>query len=258
MYLILSQVLGGIAFVLTIWSFYLKNNQKFLIVQTVSNLFLAGSYFAVDAVVGGAITVISLVRCIYLVFYSKYNLKSKDIVLSLFIIAYIISAVLYWQTIWDIVPLLTSIVFTIAFSIRNMQVVRLLSMPCCIVLTIYAVLVVAYASALLYVATFILLLVAYIINYRNDKLYGENSEVNWKRNLKRASVQKPKLIDISDKMPNKTEQIEKAILEYKRSKKKTATSVEKLNDKTSSSDSHTNNDKAKTDNAKKSTKNTRK
>lgn len=253
MYLILSQVLGGVAFVLTVWSFYLKNNQKFLIVQTVSNLFLAGSYFAVDAVVGGAISLISLARCIYLIFYCKYNLKSKNIILSLFIIGYIVSAILCWQTIWDIIPLLTSIVFTIAFSIRNMQTVRLLSMPCCILLTIYSVLVAAYTSALLDITTFVSMLVAYIVNLRDNKLYGENPEVNWKKSSKRAIVKKPKLIDISDKMPNRPEQIEKAVVEFKQSKRK-STLTKKPESKKPSSVLIENKNKIKNNNAKKSVK----
>ena len=68
-YFVLSQICGLIALAFAIWSYFVENKTKFLVIQVFANIFYASSFLFVNAWVAGILTLISILRCIYLIFH---------------------------------------------------------------------------------------------------------------------------------------------------------------------------------------------
>ena len=126
--IIFAQVCGFVALILVGVSYFCKSKSKFHICQTIADVFYGLAYFCVNSYVAGVITIISATRCVYLYFAEKYNFKYTYHFLSLFVLGYGVAVVLCWQSWLDIVPLITSILFTIAYAIKDLQTLRYISL----------------------------------------------------------------------------------------------------------------------------------
>ena len=146
---ILAQILGGIALILVCVGYFLKKKSHFLIIQTVANFFYSAAFFVVGAYVGAVLVVISIFRCIYLYFAEKHSFKYKLHFLSIFILCYVVMTVLFWDSPYDFIPLITSTMFTIGFTIKNLQLMRYVLIIPNVLLVLYNILKTTYTSALL-------------------------------------------------------------------------------------------------------------
>ena len=146
---ILAQVFGIIALILVAIGYFMKSKSAFLIYQVVADFFYALAYIVVDAWTAGIITMISLVRCIFLYFAEKKNLKHTTEFLFIFVFFYILISVIFWAGPLDLMPLATCIMFTFGYEIKNMQVMRYFLIIPNVILVIYNILTTTYASALL-------------------------------------------------------------------------------------------------------------
>ena len=146
---ILAQILGAVALILVCISYFLKNKSTFMIFQTIANFFYASAFFVVKAYVGAGLVMISLFRCLYLYFSEKHNFKYTFHFLPIFIVLYIVTTIIFWNSPFDLMPLVSSLLFTIAYTIKNMQTMRyILTIPNTI-LVIYNILTTTYTSAIL-------------------------------------------------------------------------------------------------------------
>lgn len=164
----LAQIFGGVALILVCISYFLKSKPKFLIFQAVADIFYAGAFFVVDANVGAAITVISIFRCIYIYFADKNHFKHTLSILPIFIILYLIATIVFWQGPLDIIPLITGSLFTLAFTIKNLQVMRYVLILPNILIIIYNSLSTTYISAVLDSIEVFVLLIAIIQYHKNN------------------------------------------------------------------------------------------
>jgi len=113
----------------------------------------------------GVITIISLVRCIYLYFADKKNLKNSKYFLIIFVLLYALTTVICWKSPFDIIPLITATLFTFGYEIKNMQVMRYILLIPNILLVIYNILITTYASAILDFMEIVVILAAIIKFY---------------------------------------------------------------------------------------------
>lgn len=146
---IIAQISGIIALILVAISYFVKLKPTFLTLQMVADVFYAGSFFAVNAYVGGVVTTISIFRCIYIYCAEKTNFKYTVHFLLIFILMYIVSTIMFWQTPLDIIPLITGSMFTFCFAIKNLQIMRCVLIIPNILIMIYNFMSTTYASALL-------------------------------------------------------------------------------------------------------------
>lgn len=173
---ILAQILGGIALILVSIGYFFKDKNKFMIMQVAANFFYACAFFVVGAFVGGGLVMISLVRCLYIFFAEKYNFKYLLQFLSIFIVAYIITTIIFWGTTFDILPLISSIIFTIGYTIKNLQTMRYVLILPNLILVLYNILTTTYASALLDFLEVIVIIVA-IIKFIIEKNRHQKSTI---------------------------------------------------------------------------------
>lgn len=166
---ILSQVLGGIALVIICTSYFLQVKKTFLLFQIAANFFYGCSFLALGSFVAGLITLVSLIRCIFLFYSDKLPVKCIHLVLPLFIACYIAIAVIFWSGWLDIIPIFTAICFTYAFSIKEQQMTRYFCLVPNALLVIYAFIWQAYLNAILDLIEIIVLVCAIIKFHRKQK-----------------------------------------------------------------------------------------
>ena len=159
---ILAQVFGIIALIATCISYFLEKRSHFVITQIVVDIFYAAAFIVSGALVAGVITCLSAARCVYLYFAERYELKHKNMFLSLFVVAYIIVTIIFMKSWLDIVPLITSILFSVGVSIENLQVGRYVLLLPNAILVVYNILITTYASAILDAIEFAVIVVAIV------------------------------------------------------------------------------------------------
>lgn len=166
---VLAQIFGIVALVLICIGYFLKKKSNFLIIQVVANLFYAASFLMLDAKAAGIITLISLVRCIYIYFAEKYNFKYIYHFLSVFFVFYVLATIFFWSTPFDFVPLITSTLFTIGFALKNMQQMKYVLIIPNVMLVVYNILTKTYTNALLDLLETVVLVVAIIKDAKENK-----------------------------------------------------------------------------------------
>ena len=165
---ILAQVFGGIALLIICIGYFVKTKSTFLLTQVAGNFFYALAFLVVGAYVGFWLVMISLSRCIYIYFAEKYSFKYLIHFLSVFIVLYIVTTIIFWGTPFDLMPLVSSILFTIGYTIHNMQLMRYILIIPNTLLVIYNILTTTYTSSLLDFIEVVVIVVA-IIKFYKDK-----------------------------------------------------------------------------------------
>ena len=146
---ILAQILGFIALIVVCVGYFLKKKSHFMIAQVIANFFYASAFLVVGARVGAILVTISLFRCIYLYYAEKYNFKYKIHFIPVFLLLYTSMTILFWNKPYDFLPLMSSTLFTIGYTLNNMQKMRYILIIPNSILVVYNILSTTYTSALL-------------------------------------------------------------------------------------------------------------
>ena len=165
---ILAQIFGVIALVATSIG-YFCTRKTFLITQIICDLFYAAAFLVLNAVVAGILTIISAIRVIYLFWAESTNFKYRVHLLPLFVVASLIVAILFWQGWADIVPVISLTIFTFALALKNLQIMRYVLLIPNFVLMIYNIAITTYASAVLDLLEFLVIIVAIITFSKKSK-----------------------------------------------------------------------------------------
>ena len=166
---IISYVLGGIGLVLVCYSLFSKKKTNFLLIQVIANAFYGGSYIAIEAYVAGIITLVSILRCVFLYFAEKKEFKYTHYVLPIFVLAYVGIVVGFWASWFDIIPLITATLYTYSFAIRNIQTSRYVMLIPTTGLLVYNCIVGAYVNGATMLVEFVSTIVAIIIYHKRNK-----------------------------------------------------------------------------------------
>ena len=151
---ILAQILGGIVLILTVISVQQKTKEKILIFQIIANIVISIQYFLLDALTGGVVSIINIIRCCIFYIYKKKNMKPSVTFLAIFILIAIVSGIWTWQNIFSVIPIIAAIVFTYGLWQDNVKITKI-----CTAITsgnwgIYNLIVKAYVGALQSLAEF--------------------------------------------------------------------------------------------------------
>ena len=169
---ILAQIFGGIALVVVSISYFLKNKSTFMIFQVITNFFYAMAFLVVSEYVGAIITIISIFRCLYIYIAEKKQFKYKLHFLPIFVAMYIVVTIVFYTNTFDIMALCSSTLFTIAYVITNLQTMRYVLLIPNSILVAYNILTTTYASAVLDFLEVVVILVAIL------KFYYQNKQKN--------------------------------------------------------------------------------
>lgn len=127
---VLSYVMSIAALILYSSSYFFNNKKTYLILQLTGNAFLSLSYLAIGAYFTMVSVAIGIVRGLICFYYEKKD-KSVPIfaivglcsasILSYFLINFVL---LSQAMVWDVVYLVASCMYAVTFSIRNIRLMR--------------------------------------------------------------------------------------------------------------------------------------
>ena len=121
----IAQIIGIIILIITVVSIQQKTKEGILVFQIVANLLDGIQYFLLNAITGGVIGLINVLRCIVFYYYKKKDKKPSVAMLLTFIIIAIVSGILSWQDNFSIIPIIVTIVFTYGLWQDNVKITRI-------------------------------------------------------------------------------------------------------------------------------------
>ncbi len=169
---ILAQVTGGIALVLVVFSYYAKRKTTFFVLQIFSNIFYGLSFIFSHSLVAGINTLISIIRIIELYYFEKSGRETPAYLIIVYSCMYIAVGIAFYNSMYDIIPIITPIIFTVAMWMKNMQLIRYTMLLPQVALFIYAIICQAYTSALLNLIELVAIIIAifkYYIEYKKSR-----------------------------------------------------------------------------------------
>ena len=169
MYFIMAQVMGGIALILIIISYFFVDIRNFFVFNIIANIFYAFSFIFCIVLVAGINTLISIVRIIILYYYEKKQKPSPVYLIFIFIICYLTVGIIFFKDYYDVIVIITPILFTISMSMKNMQAIRYMSLLPNALLILYAIANQVYTSALLDLLEFVAIIIALLKFYKKEK-----------------------------------------------------------------------------------------
>lgn len=171
MQFIISQILGGIALILVCIS-YFCNKKIFLLIQTLANIFYGAGFIVSLSLVAGINTFVSIIRTTLYFIFEKRNKEIPKYFILIFAIVYITVGIIFFKSPWDIITIISPILFTTAMAFKKMIVVNLLMLLPNLMLLSFCLGNAFYTSAVLDAIEAIIIVVAiltYVIKKYKEK-----------------------------------------------------------------------------------------
>lgn len=124
MIFIIAQIIGFIAFFVSLIAYYKNKKEKILGNMILSNSLNLCHYILLDAFSGGITKIIAILRDLVIILKSKYKMLSSNLILGIFVIFYIIVGIVFYSSIWSILPIVAAIIYTIPLWNGNELVVK--------------------------------------------------------------------------------------------------------------------------------------
>ena len=147
MIFIIAQIAGVVGIVFSLLSFQQKERRGYMICQIISIVLFIIQLLLLGAITGGVLDIISLIRTLIFA-NNRKKWASSPIWLGVFIVAMIVVGALTWQNAWSILPIIGSILSSVAQWMKETKHIRAISLsvgPCWLV---YNLVHGAYSGAL--------------------------------------------------------------------------------------------------------------
>lgn len=186
---IISQVIGFIALILVMSSYFVGTKKKQLTITIVSNLLVAVSFGFLGTYTACIGMVIATLR---IIIFFVYELKLKEVpewmMGLIFLVLVFNSAIFIPFPIMDLLPMISLMLYTLGLRIKKLIYMRIFFILPSIIFLIYDISVFAYTDALLKVLELIAITVSvsrfFVRKYRFEKaliteeLQGEMEEIS--------------------------------------------------------------------------------
>ena len=162
MKLIIYQIFGTIATILSIIALLCKNKKKLLKVQLLANLLYSIQYWIMNAMSASFVTLIAIFRSLFFT-----NENNKKIKIATLVTAAIIAGIFSFNgTHLSIIPIFCSIVCIFGASIKNVRYYKLVYGACSAIWIYYNICVGAYVIIIANICEIISAIIGY---YRYEK-----------------------------------------------------------------------------------------
>ena len=161
-----TQAIGGMGMIFGILSFQAKSSKKLLILASIANIFWAIHYVFLTAYVGILLNLMAMVRNLIYNEISKSESNKKTQVALFFVGVTITVSLLGYQDWRSILPMIGSVVDSLAFAIKDSNKIRkitLISSPLWMTYNLLSGSIVGTCTELFYITSKIV----GIIRYRN-------------------------------------------------------------------------------------------
>lgn len=136
---VIAQIIGFCAMATAIISFQQKKRTHIMIFQLICTGLWSLHFFVLGNMPGCALNGIMTVRCVIYYFKETQKWAQHKIWLVLFLIAGITAGALTWDSLWSILPLIGTIISTVALWLSKPKHIRLLTIPVAVVWFVYNV-----------------------------------------------------------------------------------------------------------------------
>ena len=143
---LLAEIIGVIGIIFSILSFQHEQRSKVLLFQITASFMFTTQLFLVGAVTGACMDMINFLRSLFFSIDRKWAKSGWWLVLFMLIL--IIAGILTWDNVYSILPIIGSLLSTIALWMKTSKKIRLISLfsgPCWL---IYNIVNGAYSAAI--------------------------------------------------------------------------------------------------------------
>ena len=177
---ILAQVMGGIALLISLISIFSKDKKYYFTMQVVVNVFYALSFIFNGGLVAGINSLISVMRVLILYIFERKKITPPKYLILVFSACYVTVGAIFFARPLDVITMITPIMFTVAMWMKNMQLVRYVMILPNVLLSIYALLLQVYTSAILDAIEAIVLIIAIVkfhLQAKNERKYKSDDDL---------------------------------------------------------------------------------
>ena len=103
----------------------MKNMKAILLSQILANLFTASTYFLLNAFSGAGICLVAIVQAVVMFFYNRKNKGPHIEVILLFVFAYIVCSMKYYNQFTDVFSALAAVCYAMSITQTNPKFARL-------------------------------------------------------------------------------------------------------------------------------------
>lgn len=166
---ILAQILGLTSTIFLCLSYAVKNKKTFLILSLLGDIIYGLTFVFVNSWGAGIITLLSCLQYVIVICYENKQKQLPKYIAFIFIVGFIVAGLYDFNNLWDIVPIITYIWFTIVLYAKDLGKIRIMYLIANILLTVYDTMVMAYANAFEDGIESICLVVMIAISYHKSK-----------------------------------------------------------------------------------------
>ena len=134
----IAQILGVFTFAFYIPSFQMKTKENLLIMQVVSNTFATAQYMLLAAFAGAAQNLLGVLRGAAFYLYKKRGFDPNIALFIVFEAAIVFGAVLTWDNILSLLPLIGMSANLYGQWQNNMKIIRILAVVSAVLWSVYA------------------------------------------------------------------------------------------------------------------------
>ena len=174
-YGILTQVIGGVAYLLLSISYFKKEKKQILFLQIFSYLIFSIHYYMLSGITGATCNILGLVALVLIYLFDNFKVKNKKIITLCLIPFVIIIALITYKDIFSIFPIIASVVAIISFISDSKKIIRIIGVISAICWLVYAIVFHSYISIIFEVVTLIFVIVAL---FKNNILKSKNKTNN--------------------------------------------------------------------------------
>ena len=171
---IIAQLAGFVAMGFGMYSYQTKKRFSILALQACSNIFWLIQYFLLGRYSAVAANVIGVVRNVIYLCRGRFKFADSRLVPVFCMVAFIVSGVFTYTSPIDVLPILAMLIATVAFFMKNEQMIRILSLGVAISWFTFGLLAGSIASMISDGITFFAILIA-VIRYHRIAGYEKNT-----------------------------------------------------------------------------------
>lgn len=162
MFHIAIQIIGLIAFIISLVAYHKDKKEKILLYMILSSLLNLIHYLLLGAYSGCVTKLISVIRDSFIILKQKYknSILSSNIFLIVFLIIYLITTILTYNGIWSILPVIASSIYIVCIWNGNPLTIKEAAFFCYFLWLSYNIFVFSIAGIISNIVSIISTLIA--------------------------------------------------------------------------------------------------
>lgn len=161
---IVAQIMGIIAAGFNTGAMYFKEKKNILKLMLLANVCFAINWFLLGGISAGIISIISMLQIIINYFYDKREKEYPKFLIISYILIAIISGMMSYRIIIDILPVICSILFSLSILQTKEKNIRKIMLLMFLLWTIYSFFIKSYSTAIVNAVQFVMTSIAIVKN----------------------------------------------------------------------------------------------